>query len=96
MRAKYSATIQTVLGHRGRAMLANRNWVALRQKVDAARTQLASAEVRPNRSMCYLLVVGEDHRIALHPVVDPLALCRAAWRTYGCGQREGGSTVAMQ
>ena len=39
------------------------------------------------------------HRIAFHPGhpgVDPLALCRAAWRTYGCGRREGGSTVAMQ
>ncbi|MCY4496528.1 MAG: transglycosylase domain-containing protein [Rhodospirillaceae bacterium] len=46
--------------------------------------------------MCELLVAGEDHRIALHPGVDPLALCRAAWRTYGRGRVEGGSTVAMQ
>ena len=71
-------------------------WAAVRHKVDAARARLASAEVRPNRSMCRLLVVGEDHRIALHPGVDPLALCRAAWRTYCRGRREGGSTVAMQ
>ena len=61
-----------------------------------ARVRLAAAEVRPNRSMCRLLVLGEDHRIALHPGVDPLALCRAAWRTYACGRWEGGSTVAMQ
>lgn len=46
--------------------------------------------------MCRLLILGEDHRLAWHPGVDPLALCRAAWRTYGRGRREGGSTVAMQ
>ena len=46
--------------------------------------------------MCRLLVLGEDHRFAWHPGVDPLALCRAAWRTYGRGRREGGSTIAMQ
>ena len=46
--------------------------------------------------MCRLLILGEDRRLAWHPGVDPLALCRAAWRTYGCGRREGGSTVAMQ
>ena len=72
------------------------HWAALRHRVDVERARLASAEVRPNRSMCRLLVVGEDHRIALHPGVDPLALCRAAWRTYARGRREGGSTVAMQ
>lgn len=46
--------------------------------------------------MCRLLVLGEDHRIAFHPGVDPLALCRAAWRTFVRGRREGGSTIAMQ
>ena len=76
--------------------LSDGKWAALRHKVDVARARLASAEVRPNRSMCRLLLVGEDHRIALHPGVDPLALCRALWRTYGHGRREGGSTVAMQ
>ena len=34
--------------------------------------------------------------MALHPGVDPLALCRIAWRTYGCGRPEGGSAAAMQ
>ena len=77
-------------------MVGRGKWTGLRHKVDAVRARLATAEVRPNGSMCRLLVVGEDHRIALHPGVDPLALCRAAWRTYGCGRREGGSTVAMQ
>lgn len=46
--------------------------------------------------MCRLLILGEDHRLAWHPGVDPLALCRAAWRTYGRRRREGGSTLAMQ
>ena len=69
---------------------------ALRAAIDAVRVELAVADLRPNRQMRELLVAGEDHRIALHPGVDPLALCRAAWRTYGRGRVEGGSTVAMQ
>ena len=72
------------------------SWEALRIAIDAARAELEVAELRPNTQMRQLLVVGEDHRIALHPGVDPLALCRAAWRTYGRGRVEGGSTVAMQ
>ena len=69
---------------------------ALRLAIDAVRAEFEVADLRPNRQMCELLVAGEDHRIALHPGVDPLALCRAAWRTYGLGRVEGGSTVAMQ
>lgn len=52
--------------------------------------------LRPNRLMCDLAMVGEDRRLHYHPGVDPLALCRAAWRTYVCGRVEGGSTIAMQ
>ena len=77
-------------------MVNREGWTALRHKVDVARARLATSEVQPNDSMCRLLVVGEDHRIARHPGVDPLALCRAVWRTYGQRRREGGSTVAMQ
>ena len=69
---------------------------AVRLAIDAVRAEFEVADLRPNRQMCELLVAGEDHRIALHPGVDPLALCRAAWRTYGRGRVEGGSTVAMQ
>ena len=69
---------------------------ALRAAIDAVRAELEVADLRPNRQMRELLVAGEDHRIALHPGVDPLALCRAAWRTYGRRRMEGGSTVAMQ
>ena len=71
-------------------------WAELKHAVDGTRARLASAELRPSERMCELLVVGEDHRIGYHPGVDPVAMCRAAWRTYGCGRREGGSTVAMQ
>lgn len=71
-------------------------WATLKHAIDAARAELARADVRPNRMMCELLVLGEDHRIACHPGVDPLALCRAAWQTYVNGHRQGGSTVAMQ
>ena len=64
--------------------------------MDLARRELNASQIRPNMQMCRLLILGEDHRLAWHPGVDPLALCRAAWRTYGRGRREGGSTVAMQ
>lgn len=77
-------------------MADSESWRLLRHSVDLARRELRLSEIRPNRQMCRLLVLGEDHRIAWHPGVDPLALCRAAWRTYGHGRREGGSTVAMQ
>ena len=71
-------------------------WTTLKCAVDAARADLEGAEVQPTKLMCELLVLGEDHRIGLHPGVDPLALCRAGWRTYVKDCREGGSTVAMQ
>ena len=72
------------------------SWRVFRRSVDLARRGLYAAKIRPNAEMCRLLVLGEDHRFARHPGVDPIALCRAAWRTYGRGRREGGSTVAMQ
>ena len=72
------------------------SWRVLRRSVELARRELSFSEIRPNEQMCRLLVLGEDHRMAWHPGVDPLALCRAAWRTYSRGHREGGSTVAMQ
>jgi len=42
------------------------------------------------------LITAEDHRYGYHPGVDPIALCRAFWRSTFCGKREGGSTIAMQ
>ena len=46
--------------------------------------------------MCRLLIAGEDHRFDGHPGVDAVALCRAVWKTYFRGTRQGGSTIAMQ
>lgn len=71
-------------------------WATLRQEIDVARNELGVAHARPNQQMCKFLILGEDHRFGSHPGVDGLALCRAAWRTYVCGRREGGSTIAMQ
>ena len=78
------------------AVASRESWHILRQSVDLARRELNVSEIRPNVQMCRLLILGEDRRLVWHPGVDPLAICRAAWRTYGCGRREGGSTVAMQ
>lgn len=83
-------------GNAGRRIALVGRWKALRRAVDATRAKVAQAESQPSALMCELLVVGEDHRMGWHPGVDPLAMCRALWRTYGCGRREGGSTVAMQ
>ena len=77
-------------------MASPESWYILRKSVDLARRELSTSEIRPNVQMCRLLILGEDHRLAWHPGVDPLALCRAAWRTYVRGRREGGSTIAMQ
>ncbi len=68
----------------------------LRQSADRASREMHASEIRPNAQMCRLLVLGEDRRWPWHLGVDPLALCRAVWRTYGRGRREGGSTIAMQ
>jgi membrane carboxypeptidase/penicillin-binding protein PbpC len=46
--------------------------------------------------MCDFLIAGEDHRFYHHPGMDPIALCRAAWKTFFCGSRQGASTIAMQ
>lgn len=77
-------------------MCIRRRWTALRKSIDTARRELSVGGLHANDAMCRLLVVGEDRRLGIHPGVDPLALCRALWRTYGCGCREGGSTLAMQ
>ena len=78
-------------------MKKNEDWNELKKKVDLALCGYYNhREVQPNPQMCALLVLGEDHRFSYHPGFDPVALCRAAWRTTFCGRREGGSTIAMQ
>lgn len=42
------------------------------------------------------LVRGEDRRFYWHAGVDPIAICRAAWKTIFRGKLEGGSTIEQQ
>ena len=75
----------------------NEDWRELKKTIDQVKREYDSqCEVHPNAQMCSLLILGEDHRFYCHPGFDPFALCRATWRTFVCGRREGGSTIAMQ
>ena len=72
-------------------------WAQVRGSVDQLEVDLSRLEQpRPTSRMCKYLIVAEDHRFALHPGVDPLALVRAAWKTCFSNSRQGGSTIAMQ
>ena len=42
------------------------------------------------------ILLKEDRFFYWHPGINPLALLRAAWSTYGRGERLGGSTLTMQ
>lgn len=42
------------------------------------------------------LIAGEDHRYRHHFGLDPIAVLRAAVKTYGFGSRQGGSTIEQQ
>ncbi len=75
----------------------NGMWKELKREIDRVkRAYDRQCEAHPNAQMCSLLILGEDHRFFRHPGFDPVALCRAAWRTTVCGRKEGGSTIAMQ
>ena len=52
------------------------------------------AEMSPELVDAFLL--KEDRWFRWHPGVNPVALVRAASRTYSGGQRQGGSTLTMQ
>lgn len=83
--------------HGLRHRFTTREWSSLRNKVDHIIAELESSDSpKPTHQMCQLLVVGEDHRFQYHPGVDPIALCRAIWKTVFYGSRQGGSTIAMQ
>ena len=78
-------------------MKISEDWMQLKKEVDRIwRDYSCHPKDQPNPQMCRLLILGEDHRFRYHPGFDPIALCRAAWRTVVCGRREGGSTIAMQ
>ncbi|NCB97065.1 MAG: hypothetical protein EOM36_01730 [Bacteroidia bacterium] len=72
-------------------------WCQIRKKIEEIEYEIRKSHPGPTPSklMCDLLVVGEDHRISLHPGFDPIALCRALWKTF-FGKKQGGSTIAMQ
>lgn len=73
------------------------DWRGLKRKIDRVKREYDSQYgLHPSTQMCSLLILGEDHRFYRHPGFDPLALCRATWKTLACRQREGGSTIAMQ
>ena len=75
----------------------NDDWKELKKRVDQVKREYYRHRGdQPNPQMCRLLILGEDHRFRYHPGFDPIALGRAAWRTFVCGRREGGSTIAMQ
>ena len=72
-------------------------WQRLQNTVDGLQADLSAAfPFAPSPRMCAYLVLAEDRRFPHHPGFDPLALCRAAWCTSFGGQRQGGSTIAMQ
>lgn len=72
-------------------------WKQLRDSIEKLEVELAYTEFpKPTQQMCEFLVAGEDHRFYLHPGVDPIAICRAFWKTCFCGSRQGASTIAMQ
>lgn len=59
------------------------------------RFYLPLAEISP--LMVEATLLHEDRHFYRHPGVNPVALARAAWRTYlGGGRRSGGSTLSMQ
>lgn len=77
--------------------LAHWEWKRLLSKVECIIAEMESSDFpKPTYRMCQLLVAGEDHRFHHHGGVDPMALCRAIWKTFFCGRRQGGSTIAMQ
>ena len=72
-------------------------WPRLQNAVDDLQADMSHASpFVPSPRMCFFLVIAEDRRFPYHPGFDPLALCRAAWRTSFGGPRQGGSTIAMQ
>lgn len=72
-------------------------WNHLCDSIDKLELEISETDSPvPTRQMCEFLIAGEDHRFYRHPGVDIFALCRALWKTFLCGVRQGGSTIAMQ
>lgn len=75
-------------------MFFERKWSLLKAQIKSAQASCSSRSISP--SLLVLLIAGEDHRFGCHYGVDPIALCRAVWRSIFCQRQEGGSTIAMQ
>lgn len=72
-------------------------WEQLCDSVNKLELEIAQTDFpSPTSQMCEFLIVGEDRRFYQHSGVDLFALCRALWKTFFCGVRQGGSTIAMQ
>jgi penicillin-binding protein 1C len=61
---------------------------------DRYRLWLPLDQIAPDITEAFLL--KEDRWFYWHPGVNPLALVRGGWQTYGRGNRQGGSTITMQ
>jgi penicillin-binding protein 1C len=61
---------------------------------DQYRTWVPLAQMSPTLVDAFL--IKEDRWFYWHPGVNPVALARAAARTYGGSARQGGSTITMQ
>lgn len=78
-------------------MLFNNSWEKLRVSLDSVTDEITSnSDSRPSKLVCDYIILGEDHRFFSHTGVDIIALIRAGWKTIFCGEKQGGSTIAMQ
>lgn len=71
-----------------------KDWMLIKGRVAKIQNENRNLVVSP--ALITMLIAAEDHRYGRHPGVDPISICRAAWRSIFCGKREGGSTIAMQ
>jgi membrane peptidoglycan carboxypeptidase len=79
-----------------RATLSN-EWRTLRVEILRRRVILATQSFRvPPLIAQRLLVSAEDHRHGRHGGIDFYAICRAVWRRFAQGRREGASTIEQQ
>jgi len=75
----------------------HRQWESLRPLLlGLHQGHMRDASGTPPWIMQALLISGEDHRFFDHAGIDFIAVCRAIWRGYVLGHREGASTIEMQ
>lgn len=73
------------------------DWELIRVRIEIECARLATCpQYSPPMVAQRLLVSGEDHRHAGHPGFDVVAICRALWRGFAYGAREGASTIEQQ